>query len=139
MAAIRKALFLFLLLLLSCSAPDPDRDFFVSNYARGDDLWLQRLDSSRQIDMFFASHRTRPASYYVDQWIIDNKPDLLKTMRGELDRRGTDEDVEAYLHIVDRLHANGTIDAKEVNTLNLAPLCKRAQAAKAVCASGSRR
>lgn len=127
-------LFSFLSLVAACGKEDDDVSFFLENYSSGDDDWLVNVGRKRRVDMFFASHRTRPASYYVDAWIIENDPRLVYEIRQSLESRGESIDFDSFINIVSEARERGALTADDLNNLKLIPICARVSAKEAVCA-----
>jgi hypothetical protein len=109
-----------------CTSPqDPNTDFFLKNYTSYNDDWMEKLNENQQIDMFYASHRTRPPSAYVEFWIIKKRQNLIAPLRRSLDSRGNEIDVRSYLRIVNTLHDRGVVSETDLSELNIAPLCRQ--------------
>lgn len=129
----RAILYLLLFTLLACEKKNDDVGFFLDNYSGIDDKWLDKLSDQRRVDMFFASHRTRPASYYVDVWIVENDPRLVYDIRRELGARGESIDFDSFLSIVTKLRSQGRLEVDGVAKLNLKPICAKAHSLDGIC------
>jgi hypothetical protein len=115
-----------------CAPSDPDVVYFVEHQNGGRE-WLESLPEKRQVDMFFASHRTRPSSFLVDLWIVESEPTLLPSLRRALDERGQDFDVDAYLRIVEASSRRGVLVRPSLEALDIGPLCARTNSRGQIC------
>jgi hypothetical protein len=122
-----------LLFLVSCYHQDDDVAFFMQHYTSNQKDWMAALPRQRQVDMFFASHKTRPSSAYVDFWITRHDPSLLSPIRSALDHRGDAYDIGPYLLAVEALSEDGRLTKEEIAALRLAPLCLKVNSQQPVC------
>lgn len=106
------------------SSADQDTAYFLSmEAASNSDDWLNEIPEDRQVDMFFASHRTRPESRTVDYWIIEDNPKFIHVLRNSISRRGSPSDVDAFLFIIEAIQERAGMSPEEMSSLELRELC----------------
>lgn len=106
------------------SSADSDTTYFLSMEADSNsDEWLNGLPEDRQVDMFFASHKTRPMSRTVDYWIIEDNPRFIYALRRSLPRRGSQADLDAFFFIIEAIQKRSGLSSEELSSLRLRELC----------------
>lgn len=119
---------IFSLLANGCvnSSADKDTVYYLSmEAASNSDDWLNDLPEDRQVDMYFASHRTRPVSRTVDYWIIEDNPQFIYVVRNSLSSRGSSSDVDAFLFIIKAIQERTGLSPEEISSLALRDLCSK--------------
>ena len=134
--AIRIALLACVLGSITSCWRDTDKDveLFLGHVSNNDvEAWLTALPRNRQVDMYFAAHRTRPSSAIVDFWLMRGHTEVLPSIRSELGRRGAPRDVDEFVQIVDAGVHDGMLDRAAVLRLRMGPLCARVASRPPVC------
>lgn len=106
------------------SSAGADTTYFLSMEADSNsDEWLNSLTENRPVDMFFASHKTRPVSRTVDYWIIEDNPRFIHAIRKSLPSRVSQADLDAFFFIIEAIQKRSGLSSEELSYLRLRELC----------------